>query len=151
MIFKEEIHNTCRSVLCTEFTSCLLRYSVWLEFFIQKSGFPIDTPLQTSTSNYGQLTKIWQLFTFQQLPDGFSLHLANQDARTIRGGVVNFRKANMALDNSALLSSCISIGQFKRKPPESCLKDVSKLSNTNKNFVGWPQLHAHVCNYIKSP
>ena len=48
----------------------------------------------------------------------------------------------MALENSASPSSCILIDLFKRKPPESCLKDVAKLSKTNKkNLVGWPRLN----------
>ena len=42
----------------------------------------------------------------------------------------------MALDNSASPSSHILIGQFKRKPPECCQKDFTKLSKTKKeNFV----------------
>ena len=43
--------------------------------------------------------------TFRQLSDVL-LHLANQNARTVRGGVAKCRKANTALDNSTSLSSC---------------------------------------------
>ena len=60
------------------------------------------------------------LTSFQQLSDGFLLHLANQDARTVTTGVVNCRIANMALDNSAAPSSRILNGQFKEKSAESC-------------------------------
>ena len=58
--------------------------------------------------------------SFRQLSDGFLLHLANQNARAVRDGGVNRRKANMALVNSVSPSSHIFIDQFKRKPPESC-------------------------------
>ena len=82
--------------------------------------------LQSSASNRDHPTKFlisFRLF-FRQLSDVFSLHLANQDARIVRCGVVNCRRANMVLDNSASSSSCILICQFNRKPPESCHKVV---------------------------
>ena len=48
------------------------------------------------------------------------------------------------LDNSASTSSHVLIGQFKRKPPESCQKDVSKLSKLTKHFAGWSRLEVLV-------
>ena len=48
----------------------------------------------------------------------------------------------MALDNAASSpSSHILIGQFKRKPLESC-EDVTKLSKANQTFVRQPWLDA---------
>ena len=49
------------------------------------------------------------LGSFLQLSDGFLLHLADQNAWTVRGGVVICRKANMAVDNFAPPSSRISL------------------------------------------
>ena len=40
----------------------------------------------------------------------------------------------MALDNSASHSSDIFIVQFERKPPESCQKDATNLSKTDKKL-----------------
>ena len=40
----------------------------------------------------------------------------------------------MALDNSASPISRILTGLFERKPPESCQKDVTKLSKTIKKY-----------------
>ena len=50
--------------------------------------------------------------------------LANQIARTVRGGYVNSQNTNVEIDISASHSSCNLIGQLKRKPSESCQKDV---------------------------
>ena len=44
----------------------------------------------------------------------------------------------MALGNPASRSSRVLIGQFERKPPESCQKDVTELSKTET--VGLPRL-----------
>ena len=41
----------------------------------------------------------------------------------------------MELVNSASHSSCILIGQLKRKPSESCQKVVKKLSQTNQKTL----------------
>ena len=60
-----------------------------------------------------------------------ALHLANQNAGTVRGGAVNCRKANMALHNS----SCILTAKFERKPPDSCRKKSHKLI-TQKLWLG---------------
>ena len=60
------------------------------------------------------------------------LHLANQSAKTMRGVVVICWKANLAFDKPASHSSCVLIGQSKRKPPESCQKRATQLSQTNK-------------------
>ena len=51
----------------------------------------------------------------------------------------------MALANCSSPSSRILIGQFKTKPPENCEKDVTKLSKTSKNFVGF------ACNNFSGP
>ena len=67
------------------------------------------------------------LTSFLQLSDGFSLYLTNQNAKTVRSGVVNCKKANMALDNSASPSSRIFIGQFKRKLTRKLIKRCQKV------------------------
>ena len=56
--------------------------------------------------------------------------LVNQIARTVEGGDVNCTNRNVEIYNSASHSSCILIGQLKRKPSESCQKLI-------KNFVEW--------------
>ena len=62
------------------------------------------------------------------------LRLASVNAGAVRGGVVNCREANTVLVNLAFHSPHILIGQFKRKPPESCQNDVTKLSQTNQKL-----------------
>ena len=52
----------------------------------------------------------------------------------MRGGVDNCRKANMQLLYSTSYSARILIDQLKRKPSESCQKDVKKLSQTNEKL-----------------
>ena len=52
--------------------------------------------------------------------------------REAREGVDNCRRANVELDNSTSHSSCIFIGQFKRKPLESCEKYVKILSKSGE-------------------
>ena len=100
------------------------------EHFLDQPRF---RTLHLSASNRVHPTKFST--SFQQLSDGFSLHLASQNTKTVRCKVVNHRKANMTLENSASLSSRVLIGQFKWKPPRSCLKkDVTKLSKTNQKL-----------------
>ena len=78
------------------------------------------------------------LTTFRWLP----FKLAYQIVWTVRCGDVNTycQNANMELDISASHSSCILIGQLKRKPSESCQKDVKKLWKIGPlhNTVTWP-------------
>ena len=79
-----------------------------------------------SVSNRDNLTK-FLIISFCHRSGGFSFLLANQNARIVRGAVVNCRKANMALDNSASPNSHILIGQIKSKPD---LKVVKKMSQS---------------------
>ena len=54
----------------------------------------------------------------------------------------------MTLDNSTSPSSRILIGQFKRKPPESCEEDVTQVSKTKKIFFGWPWIEVLDCRQL---
>ena len=54
--------------------------------------------------------------------------------RKVRGGADNCRGRNVDFDNATFHSSCTLIGQFKRKPLESCEKDIKKLSKLIKTL-----------------
>ena len=49
-------------------------------------------------------------------------------------------------DISAFHNLYILIGQMQRKPPERCQKHVTKLSQTDHNFVEWQWYGIWQCN-----
>ena len=97
----------------TEIMTVMLVYLTMklLQIIVYRST-PVLLPLlvlQSSPSDGGHPTKFWISFftSFRQLSDAFSLHLANHNASTLRGGVFNCRNTNMAVDKSTSPSSCI--------------------------------------------
>ena len=74
------------------------------------------------------------LTSFRQLSNGFSLHLANQNAKTVSCKVVNCRKANMEFDSTFpssplwLVSLKGSHQKVVKKMSQSCQKLMKFLS-----------------------
>ena len=96
--------------------------------YFNKGGQAFVVYLQKLQTFYSQAcltmtTRQSFLLVFRHLFDNFLMAshcIWSIKMQRLTGTGVNYRKANMALDNSASSSSRILIGQFKRKPPESC-------------------------------
>ena len=76
--------------------------------------------------------------SFWQLSDGFSLYLANKNARTVRGGVVNCRKANMALITLPPPVLAFLLASLKGSHQKVVKKMSQSCQILVKNFFGWP-------------
>ena len=101
-------------------------------------------PLQLGQSFWLGCENFWT--SFWQLSDGFLSNWPIKIQVTVRGGVGSCRKANIELVYSASHSCCISIGQLKRKPSESCQKDVKTLSQTNQKLC--PSGNSSTCSNV---